>query len=133
MPRRTAITEQRIEHIAAMMRRLEWRTGDSGPALAREWRLSRSSLEKLAAEASRRVRAEVTDPGAVTLTVCAALEKTLRDALADGDRKSVIRAAATWSRIVRPASMLEERGGAPPATCGAIVFLPARPNGSDDV
>ena len=97
---RTAVTEGRIEHIANLMRRLEWHTGKSGRALAKKWDLSLSSLEKLSAVASKQVRAEIVDPEEVTITVAAALDRVMREALDDGDRRSVIQAAATWARIV---------------------------------
>jgi hypothetical protein len=96
---RAAVTEARIAHIAGMMRRLAWRTGESAPELAADWKLSRSAVEKLSAEASRRVRAELADPGEVTTIVTSALARVLHDALAAGDRRNAIRAAETWARI----------------------------------
>lgn len=98
MKRRTN-TEARIEHVCGMMRRLEWRTGESGPELAQAWGLSRSSVEKYAAEASRRVRAELSDPAEVQRLTGAALAKVLHEASQDGDRRNVIRAAAELARI----------------------------------
>jgi hypothetical protein len=96
---RAAITEARIARIAGMMRRLDWRTGESAPELAAEWKLSRSAVEKLSAEASRRVRAELADRREVTTVVTAALARVLHDAVAAGDRRNAIRAAETWARI----------------------------------
>ncbi len=100
-------TEKRIEHIAEMMRRLEWRTGRTGREMARKWGLSLSRVEHLSAEASRRVRAEIADPAAVHQTVCTALDRVLRDALADGDRRNVIRAGMTLARVA--GAMVPER------------------------
>ncbi len=99
MAETTAITEARIAKIAAMMRGLLWRRGESGRALEIEWDLSTSRVEHLAAEASRRVRAEVLDPDAVGETVACALDRVLREALHDDDRKSVINAAKAWAVI----------------------------------
>lgn len=82
-----------------MMRDFSWRTGVSGPGLALEWKLSRSSVEKYAAEASRRVRAEFSDPAEVQRLTGAALAKVLHEASQDGDRRNVIRAAAELARI----------------------------------
>lgn len=97
---RRAITERRIAHIVGKMKRLEWQTGKSGQALAKRWSLSQSSIQKLSAEASKRVWAEIADPELVTLTLTAALDKVLRDALAAGDARTVVKVADTWARIV---------------------------------
>lgn len=98
-PSRRAATERRIGYIAELMRRLEWRTGRSGPELAKKWGLSLSRVEHLAAEASRAVRAEVCDATSVHQTLCTALDRVLRDALADNDRRSVVRASVALARI----------------------------------
>jgi hypothetical protein len=94
------LTEQRIAHIMGMMRRWEWKRGVSGPILAKEWGLSIEWLKDLSAEASKRVRAEVTDPERVSGTVGSALSKVLHDSMDDGDRKSVIDASKAWAQIV---------------------------------
>lgn len=121
--RRRAVTESRIAHIAQMMRRLEWRTGESGPALATQWGLSTSSLEKLAAEASKQVRAELGDPDEVRRLTTAALTKVLHDAIASGDPRTVIRAAETLARIVGAVAPARHdiRGG----VGGQIRIIPA--------
>lgn len=118
----TGATEARIAYIADQMRRLEWRTGETGTELANAWGLSKSSLEKLSAAASKRVRAEVCDPEAVSISVGAALDRVMRDALADGDRRSVIAAAATWARITGvAANRPHPANGASPQM---VIYLP---------
>lgn len=92
-------TEERIEHIAEMMRNLEWRRGKSLKALACEWGISPSTVGNYSAEASRRVRKEVQDPEEVGRTVCTALDKTIRLAVRDDDRRSIVQAAKVWSDI----------------------------------
>lgn len=99
MAETTAITEARIAKIAAMMRNLEWRRGETGRTLEVEWNLSTSRIEHLAAEASRRVRAEVLDPDQVSETVACALDRIMRDAIKDDDRKNAIAAGKVWAVI----------------------------------
>lgn len=94
-----AATEAKIDHIASLMRSLKWRTGETGKVLAAEWDLTEKWVRELAAEASRRVYAEITDPHRVTVTVCTTLEKIVREADAEGDRKSAIDAAKAWADI----------------------------------
>jgi len=127
---RTAVTERRIAHIADKMRRLEWQRGKSGPIVAKRWRLSRSTVEKLAAEAGRRVRAEIVDPEAVTLTITAALDRTLRDALADGDRRTVVRVADVWARIAGATASNSRPAVEASAQPSLMIFYPAED--SDD-
>ena len=94
------MTEARIAVIADMMRALAWRRGKSGPELAAKWNLSLTRVEHLAAEASKRVRAELLDPERVSETVSCALDTTLRKALAANDHRNVIAAAKTWAEVV---------------------------------
>jgi hypothetical protein len=96
---RAGVTELRIRAIEDLMHRLEWRRGRTGPELAKNWGVSLSTLEKLASEASRRVRATVTDPELVQLTVSIALQRVLHDAIRDNDRRSVVEAAKVWAQI----------------------------------
>lgn len=53
-----AETEARVQRIVDMMRRLDWVRGVSSMALANEWGLTTSTVESLAAEASRAIRRE---------------------------------------------------------------------------
>jgi flagellar motility protein MotE (MotC chaperone) len=56
---RTSLTvAQRLAHIVGMMERLEWERGRSAPRLAAEWGLATNTVERDAAEASRRCTAD---------------------------------------------------------------------------
>lgn len=83
-----------------MMRTLTFVRGKSGKELAKAWALSEQRVAELCAIASKRVRAEIADPERVTVDVCHALEKVLREALDMGDWKSVVAAGKTWATIV---------------------------------
>lgn len=94
-----AITEVRIEHIAGLMRALTYRTGVTSRELALEWDLGLARVEELTAAASKRVRAEITDPDRTVAKVCSAFDQVIDDALADGDRRSVIAAGKVWAEV----------------------------------
>lgn len=94
-----AQVEERVALVEALMRRAQWERGRSNRAMAKQWDCSIASVDDYAAEAARRVRAEVTDPSEVQTTVCAALSTIVRESLRDGDRKSAVRAADVWSRV----------------------------------
>jgi hypothetical protein len=94
-----AITEARIEHVAGLMRALTYRTGVTSRELAKEWDLGLDRVEELTAAASKRVRAEITDPDRTVAKVCTAFDRVLDDALADGDRRSVLAAGKVWAEV----------------------------------
>ena len=94
-----ATIEERIDLIEGIMRRAAWERGRTSRALALQWTCSVGTVNDYAAEAGRRVRAEVTDPDVVSVTVSAALSTIVREGLRDGDRASVIRAGDVWTRI----------------------------------
>lgn len=73
--------EARLAHICDLMRGLAWKRGKTGPELAAKWGCSLSTVEHLAAEASKRVKAEILDPDRVAVTAAQALEQVLEDAL----------------------------------------------------
>lgn len=106
MAEHTPLTEQRIAHIMGMMRRWEWKRGESGPVLAEQWGLSVDRVKDLAAEASKRVLAEVTDPALVSGTVGMALQRVLDEGMeATGDakwhgRKLAVESSKAWAQIV---------------------------------
>lgn len=93
------LVDQRVKHIEEMMRTARWERGRSNRELAAAWAVTVASVNAYAAEASRRVRAEVTDPDSVQVTICGALHTIVRDGLAEADRTAVIRAADVWSRV----------------------------------
>lgn len=92
--------DERVGIIEGLMRRAAWDRGRTSRALASQWGCSLAAVNDYAAEAGRRVRAEVTDPDGVQTTVCAALSTIIREGLRDGERKTVVSAADVWTRIV---------------------------------
>lgn len=94
-------TEERVEFIAAMMRELTFVRGETHKVLAERWGLAPNSVRKLTAEASRRVKAEITDRDEVTVDVCGTLALIMREGR-QGDHNDVrnaIQAAKTWAEI----------------------------------
>lgn len=92
------LTEARLHCIASLMREVKWIRGVSAMSLAKQWGISEQRVHELAAEASKRVRAEVEDPDSVRRDVNAALQKILEDSIQDGDRRHALSAAKilTW-------------------------------------
>lgn len=106
------------------MRKLEWVRGKSGEEWAKAWGISQDRMNHLAAEAWKRVKAEVTDPDRITVKISTVLEQVIDDAMLetrnpaliekkgqDGEpytyqespnnaRKVVVEAAKTWAVIV---------------------------------
>ena len=95
---RRQVTE-RLEVIEQLMRRAQWDRGRTSRALAKEWGVSLEAVNDYAAEASKRVREDVTDPEQVTLSVSAALSTIVRESMRDGDRRNAIKAGETWARV----------------------------------
>lgn len=89
-PAHTASTEARVEHIADLMRSLEFRTGETTRELAAKWRITVQRVWELSSIASKRVRAELTDPDRIVVKVAAALEKVIDDALRETDEPALI-------------------------------------------
>lgn len=95
-----AETAARVERIAGMMRSLEWVRGKSAPVLAKEWKLATATVEALAAEASRVVSREVTDPEAFKVEVATVLRENLYRASNAGEFNAVAKLGDVVSRIV---------------------------------
>lgn len=96
----TPETELKILEIMELMRSWQWVKRKTAQDLAAKWGVGVDWVEDLSAIASKRVRAEVTDPGEVSMTVGVALSKVLHDAMDEGDKKSVIDSAKVWAQIV---------------------------------
>lgn len=94
------VTFQRVETIVGMMRRGEWVPGRSGPQLANEWGLADDSLRHLAAEASRIVAREVTDPDRVKVDVSTVLLRDMHRASEAEEFGDVARLGDVVTRIV---------------------------------
>jgi predicted transcriptional regulator len=91
--------DQHVVTIADMMRSLAWKRGESNRELAKEWGVSVAAVNDYAAEASRRVRAEVTDVGEVTGTVATVLAGNLERASEAREYGDVAKLADVWTRI----------------------------------
>lgn len=76
--------EERVNHIAEVMERLEWERGRSGPPLARLWGVTEATVRDYAAEASRRVTA---DEAEVKREITVQGLDLLRGAHREGERK----------------------------------------------
>ncbi len=93
-------TYQRVERIVGMMRRGEWRRGESAPELAGEWSLAVATVEGMAAEASRIVSREVTDPDRVKVDVSTILLRDIERASSAAEFGDVARLGDVVTRIV---------------------------------
>lgn len=89
-----------MERIVGMMRRGEWRRGESSEPLAEEWGMALASVEDMAAEASRTVLREVTDPDRVKGDVAVVLMRDLERASAAAEFGDVARIADVATKIV---------------------------------
>lgn len=97
----TPARELRIERIADMMRAFEWKRGQSGKELAVEYGIGYATIREDAAEASKRVYAEVmADRDAIGAQVGSALATALDGAVKEGDWKAV----ASLSKVYADAS-----------------------------
>lgn len=76
---------ERVEFIAGMMERLEWRTGKSAGELAALWQLDENTVEHYSAEASRRVTAQ---PEAIHRDITVGGLQLLRDAVERNDPRA---------------------------------------------
>ena len=105
--------EMRVEKIAATLRDCTFRNGVTLQAFAAEWGESMDVVHAISAIASKRVRAEVTDPDRVASKGFAMLERIADEAMIDADEKGnnaahrgiAIRAVDTWmknSGVVAP-------------------------------
>lgn len=100
--------EERVGHIADLMRRLEWERGKSAAPLAAEWGIAESTVRNYAAEAHRIVRAEVTDPDEVGRDIGVTLNLVMRNGLKDlkgrpdvrsKARRDLVKAADVWATV----------------------------------
>ena len=104
LERRKAARDERVNHIADMMRDLTFRTGRTGRALAALWGEPQWHVDVLTSEASRRVRAEFTDHDAVLSKVGVALDRVISEAMVGvGDagpcHRDVIQAAKLYAEV----------------------------------
>lgn len=91
----------RIEHIADLIRKWQFRYGETYKALAREWDVSYAYVRELGAEAFGIVRGEILEPEEVTASVCVGLERIMRDGMEAGQRRDAIEAAKVWAQLAK--------------------------------
>lgn len=104
---RQAKTEIRIEEIAATLRDGSYRNGSTLRDFAAKWGLTLDVVHTLSAQASKRVRAEVTDPDRVAAKGFAMLESIADEARHGADDKGnnaghlaiAVKATAEWMKL----------------------------------
>jgi hypothetical protein len=96
---RKKLHETRVEVVADMMRELKYRTGVTNKVLAELWDVPTGYVAQITTEASRRVRAELTDHDRVLSKVSTMLDRVLDDALSSGDRHAIIKACQVWAQV----------------------------------
>lgn len=115
------VTEARLDHICELMRSMQFHRGKTSKALAAQWGLSYERTKELCAEASKRVRAEVTDPDRQRGDLCVALQHILHRAIDSGQLREAVQAVDVFARILPPAQSGDVR-----PTVIEIGILPAR-------
>jgi hypothetical protein len=93
--------QQRLAHIMGLMRAGKYERGKTSEELAKRWDLGLPQVERLTAEASKLVAAEVTNADAVTADIGVYLRWVVAEARAG--RKTAragIQAAKVWSHIL---------------------------------
>jgi hypothetical protein len=96
---RARLHDSRVEYVAEMMRALTFRSGVTTKALQKEWDLSTRGISEITVEASRKVRAEYTDPDRVLSKVTVALDRVIDDALESGDPHVIVKAVQVWAQV----------------------------------
>lgn len=93
-------TAGRVEAIVGLMRSGQWQRGLTAPVLAEQWGLATATVEGLAAEASRVVAREVTDPERVKVDVSTVLLRDLHRASEVSEFGDVARIGDVLTKIV---------------------------------
>ncbi len=99
-----ALTESRVEEIAATVRDGSFRHGVTLAGFEAKWKLCTQRIHELSSLAMKKVRAEVTDPEHVAATGFAAIKRIADEAMLDADkdgnnaghRALALRAYDTW-------------------------------------
>jgi hypothetical protein len=111
-PYASETVQERILELVKAFRTFEYDRYATPVKYAREWGYSVRYVRQLCAEALKIVREEVTDPEYVTVTVCEALDKVIRDNIKSpkvGNQKLVVQAAKVWSEIAGVRAPVEVR------------------------
>lgn len=96
----TQVVAERIEIIADIMRRGEWRPGKSHEALCVEWGISTSRIMQMTSEAWRRVCYEANDPAEMRPEIAGILRQNMARADAQGKFTAVAKLADTWTKVI---------------------------------
>ncbi len=96
---RDQVRAERVEHIADLIRTMQFRYGETYKALAREWSLTYEYVRAIGAEAHELVRGEIVDAETVTVNVCVTLERVMARAYETADYGSAVAAAREWGRL----------------------------------
>lgn len=91
--------DERINYICDLMRALKWQTGRTVKELGKLWGVNPNTMRGYSSDASRRVRAEVTDPESVSRDVCSALRIAVSETLDKKDWSRMTKAAEVWASI----------------------------------
>lgn len=129
-PEHTDEVENRINAIMDLMRDLRWRRGSSGPMLAKQWGLGEHRLKELAAEASRRLRAEYEDPERNAVSVYTTLETVMFDGATSsvpGEKAAAVNAARLMSELLGMGPKKDGDGPKEPARFIVEVVSDERP------
>lgn len=92
-----ALTESRVAEVIDAMEAGTFRRGLTGREFARAWGVCEQRAREIVAIASKRVRAQLTDPDALACEVVPALTKAMHDAVAKGDARG---AAALGAQLL---------------------------------
>jgi hypothetical protein len=89
----------RVAYIADLMRRLRFERGYTSKVLAKAWGIQPASARRYSAEASRVVRAEVTNRDDIEQDVGSTLMWAMKSAVQNGDRRNAISAAKVAAEV----------------------------------
>lgn len=93
---------ERLRLISDLMTGNRWVTGQTGPALARQWGLSVVTLEKDAAEASRSVRRAVEGDTEIRARILAGVQHCIAQATIKGQLRTAIEGLRLMADLTAP-------------------------------
>ncbi|NUQ76106.1 MAG: hypothetical protein HUU21_21410 [Polyangiaceae bacterium] len=94
------VTEQRVKVICDLMSSGRWVTHLSAQQLAQAWSLKPQTVENLACEASRRLRALVHDSPELKARIVTTLEKIVQECMTKGERRTAVEALRVMLGVV---------------------------------
>lgn len=110
-----AEAERRVQEIADAMQAGTWKAGESHREKMEAWGVTRSVVNRLAAEAGRSIRRALgDDPDAIVGAYVAQVEKIVADACKVGEFSAAIRGIELKARLLKLIDPRASRGGTPP-------------------